>query len=68
MKNELGGKIMGEFVALRPKTYSYLMEDGNNNKEAKGTKKCVIKQILKFNDYKNCLFKNEIISKSQEKF
>ena len=67
MKNELGGRIMAEFVALRPKTYCYLMEDGNNNKEAKGTKKCVIKQILKFNDYKNCLFKNEIILKSQEK-
>ena len=39
MKVELGGKIMTEFVALRPKTYSYLMDDGNNDKKAKGTKK-----------------------------
>ena len=27
---------------------------------------CVIKRILKFNDYKNCLFKNEIMLKSQQ--
>ena len=43
MNDELGGKIMTEFVALRPKTYSYLMDDGNSDKKAKGTKKCVIK-------------------------
>ena len=55
MKDALGGKIMTEFVALRPKTYSYLIDDGSNDKRAKGTKKCVIKKILKFNDYKNWL-------------
>ena len=38
MKNELGGKIMTEFAALRPKTYSYLMDDGKSGKKAKGTK------------------------------
>ena len=68
MKDELGGKIMTEFAALRPKTYSNLMNDGNNDKKAKRTKKCVIKIILKFNDYKKCLFKNEIILKSQQRF
>ena len=64
-KDELGGKIMTEFVALRPKTYSYLMDDGGTDKKAKGTKKCVIKRRLKFNDYKGCLLNNEIILKSQ---
>ena len=59
---------MTEFVALRPKPYSHLMDDGHNDKKAKGTKKCLIKWILKFNDYKNCLFKNEIILKSQHRF
>ena len=55
MKDELEGKIMTEFVALRPKNYSYLMDYGNSDKKPKGTKKCEIKRILKLNDYKNCL-------------
>ena len=61
-------KIMTEFAALRPKTYSYLMDDGNSNKKAKGKKKCVIKRTLKFNDYKNCLRNNKAILKSQQRF
>ena len=68
MNDELGGKAMTEFVALRPKTYSYLMDDGRNDKKAKGTKKCVIKRRLKFGDYKDCLLNNEIILKSQQRF
>ena len=44
MEDKLGGKIIIEFDALRPKTYSYLMHDGKNDKKAKGTKKCVIKK------------------------
>ena len=61
MKDELGGKIMTELVALRPNTYSYLMNDGNSNKKAKGTKNCVVELILKLNDYKYCLLDIEII-------
>ena len=38
MKDELGGKIIMEFVTLRPKTYSYL-DDGKEDKKAKGIKK-----------------------------
>ena len=68
MKDELRGTIMTEFVALRPKTYSYLMDDGESDKNAKGTKKCVIRRRLKFNDYKDCLLNNEIILKSQQRF
>ena len=52
MKDELGGKIITEFVTLRPKTYSYLTDDGKEDKKAKGTKKCIIKRMIKFNDYK----------------
>ena len=54
MKDELGGKIMTEFVALRPKTYAYGIDDDDSEvKKAKGANKCVIKRVLKFNDYKN---------------
>ena len=68
MKDELGGKVITEFVALRPKTYSYLTDDCKENKKAKGTKKCVIKIMIKFNDYKNCLLKDEVVLKSQQRF
>ena len=47
MKDELGGKIITEFVTLRPKTYSFLTDDGKEDKKAKGTKKCVIKKMIK---------------------
>ena len=43
MKDEVEGKIMAEFAELRPKTYSYIMDDGNSDKKTKGRKKCVIK-------------------------
>ena len=44
-----------EFVGLRAKRYSYLRENNNEDKKAKGTKKCVLKKTLKFQDYENCL-------------
>ena len=44
MKDELGGKLMTKFVGLRKKSYSYLIDDGREDKKAKGTKKCVIKR------------------------
>ena len=68
MKDELGGKIITEFVNLRPKTYSYLTDDCKEDKKAKGTKKCVIKRMIKLNDYKNCLLKDDVILKSQQRF
>ena len=45
---------MAKFVGLRAKTYGYLIDNGNEDK-AKGTKNCVIKRKLKFENYKNCL-------------
>ena len=58
MKDELGGKIMTEFMAFRPKLYSYKVLDGSEDKKCKGIKKCVVKKTLTFEDYKTCLFSN----------
>ena len=51
MKDELGGKIMKEFLGLRTKTYNYLIDDDSENKKAKDTKRCVKKRKLKFENY-----------------
>ena len=59
-KDEIGGKIMTKFVALRAKTYSFLIDEYRDddyeknrivNKKAKGTKKCVVKREILFNNY-----------------
>ena len=63
MKDELGGKMMTEFVASRPKTYSYLADYCKEDKKAKGTKKRV-KRV----DYKDCLLNNATTLKSQQRF
>ena len=67
-KDELGGRIMKEFCALRGRTYSYLMDDNSAVKKSKGTKKGVIKRELMFGNYKDCLFNDKIILKSQQRF
>ena len=46
MKDKLGRKTMTKFVGLRAKTYSYFINDSSEDKKAKGTKKCVIKENL----------------------
>ena len=68
MKDKLGGKIITEFVALRPKTYSYLTDDCKEDKKAKGTKKFVTKRELKFNNYKDCVLNDKVVLKSEQRF
>ena len=68
MKDELGGRTITEFVALRPKTYAHLTDDFKEDKKAKGTKKCVIKRMIKFDGYKKCSLNGEVILKSQQRF
>ena len=62
MKEELGGKIMTEFVALRAKMYAYRKIDNYvEEKCCKGTEKCVVGEGLIFDDYKTCLFDGETV-------
>ena len=58
MKNELGGKIMKEFITLRPKMYSYKVSN-SESKKYKGIKKCIVKKTISFEDYKSCLLDGE---------
>ena len=67
-KYELGEKIMTEFCALRAKAYSYRLDDDTENKKAKATKKCIVKRELTFKNYVDCLFNDEVIIKSQQRF
>ena len=56
-----------EFAAMRPKRYSYLTDDNDENeKKTKGTKNSVTKQKLKFEYYKNCLEANQLQNKIRQ--
>ena len=44
------------------------MDDNSEHKKAKGTKKCVIKRRLMFENYTNWLFNDKIILKLQQRF
>ena len=47
MKDKLEGKTITEFVTLTSKPYSYLTDDDNNIKKAKGPKKYLSLMIVK---------------------
>ena len=70
MKDELGGKIMTEFIALRAKMYAYkkLDLDKPENKICRGTKKCVVAKSFTCDDYKTCLFEGKTIYRGQMLF
>ena len=63
MKDKLGRKIMTKSVGLRAKIYIYLIDDSIEDKKAKGTKKCVIKRKLKFENYKSRLKATQLDNK-----
>ena len=76
-KDALGREIITEFSGIRPKTYVYVRDNYDDdddeddyvrkNKKAKGTKNCVIKRRLIFENDKDCWFNDKIILKSQQR-
>ena len=44
------------------------MDNNSEHKKAKGTKKCVIKRRLKFENYTDYLFNDKIILETQQRF
>ena len=68
-KFQLGGKIISEFCGLKAKSYSIKLDDDSYEiKKAKGTKKCVVKRHINFDNYINILFNNEKLPRSQFRF
>ena len=70
-KDELGRKLLTEFVGLIAKTSFYTQIDGDKiyeSKNKKVTKKCVIKKHLNFDMYKQALFDNITIRCTQQRF
>ena len=67
-KDEFGGRIMKEFCALRAKINPYLMDDNSEVNKSKGTKECVVKRELMFENYKDCLSNDKIVLESQQRF
>ena len=55
-KDEAAGAVIKEFIDLRSKIYSYIKDNNENRKTAKGIKKIVIKKDIQYDDYKNTLF------------
>ena len=65
MKDETGGVAIEEFVGLKPKMYSFLV-DNSENRKAKGVNKKIIATIS-HNEYKDVLLSNIFISHSMNR-
>ena len=60
-KDEAAGIPITEFIGLRSKMYSYVKDNGKNERTAKGIRKYVIKKNIAHQDYKDTLQNNKQI-------
>lgn len=60
LKDEMGGKRIEEFIALKPKLYAIKTAEGEEKKRAKGIQKATVEKNISFDCYMECL-KNEFI-------
>ena len=58
-KDEVAGKQISHFIGLRPKLYSFKIEEDKSVKKCKGIKKSVVKKGITFEHYFDCLFTGE---------
>ena len=60
MKDECAGRLIAEYVGLRPKMYSILEADGINIKKAKGVKKSVVRKNIYHEQYRETLLDKRV--------
>ena len=65
-KDEVAGRQITHFVGLRPKLYSFKIENCGGVKKCKGRKKNVVKKEIAFDDYVSCFFSGEKQMKSMK--
>ena len=56
-------KSWKKILGIRAKTTDSYLKDNDEDEKPKGTKTCIIKRKLKFEDYKNCLEAAQIENK-----
>ena len=65
IKDELNGAIMTNFICLRSKMYSFMVDGKKCTKKSKGVKTNVVKNLISFDDYKHCLENKDQIYRTQ---
>jgi len=58
-KDETPSSTITEFVGVRSKCYAFKCDDSNISKKLKGITKCVVKEKIDFEDYKNCVLNDD---------
>ena len=66
IKDETAGVPIVEFIGLRSKMYSYILDNGKNGKTTKEIKKAVIEKYVQHHDYKSVLLATKQISQKME--